>query len=804
MRSLLYDLRFALRQLRKSPGFTVTAALILALGIGANTAIFSLVHSILLRQLPFRDADRVFDLDRISGVGLGHEMDATDQAATFRQNAKSFSSLEDAAMYSVQPANFSFDGAPARLSAAEVSARFLDVLKVKPVIGRGFAATEDTPGEDHVALISDRLWERNFFRSPSALGQTLHINAMTFTVIGVLPPEMDFPSRADAWVPTIFDQHTFLREGGAFYTSVIVRLAPGVAVARAQAELTVRAESLRKAESHGGETLPANERPVLTPIAAELTASIRPSLLLLSGAVFFLLMVVCANLATLMLVRTADRRNEFAVRAALGAPRGSLMRQQFVESGLLAVVGASAGTFLAYGALAALYRFRPVVLAQFPPPAIEKGVLIFTTGLAVATGLLFGIGPAWTVGHQDPGEILKARGRSVTPSHNRLRRALVCGEIAVAFALLVGAMLLVRTIHNLNQVPLGFEIQNRLTFTVALHGEMYKKDGSMGLFYDNALERLAHLPGVTGAAAISILPLDRRPDMYLSVSGNDPNFLLYAAPRVASSRYFGTMGMPLIRGRDFSTQDRRGTDRVVVVTQDLAKKLWPGENPLGQRLRSTFFCDPFATVIGVVAPIHVYGPRQNASPEYYVPYAQVDWPSATFVIRTKTDPETLLESARRVIAGLDSTQPIFNVETMRDRLRDRESLERFQGFALSVFAGISLFLALIGLHGVVSYSVAQRTREIGLRLALGAQRGDVLGMFVRESVTVTSVGLAVGLLAALGLTRFLSSILYDLLPSDPVTIAGTALIFFVIASLGTWLSARRAAKVDPMVALRYE
>jgi putative ABC transport system permease protein len=312
-----------------------------------------------------------------------------------------------------------------------------------------------------------------------------------------------------------------------------------------------------KAESHGGETLSANERPVLTPIAAQLTASIRPSLLLLSGAVFFVLLVVCANLATLVLVRTSDRRNEFAVRAALGAQRGSLMRQQLVESGLLALVGGSAGVLVAHEALAALYHFRPVALAQFPPPTIETGVLIFTTALAMATGLLFGIGPAWMAGHQDPDEVLKTRGRSGTPSHNRLRRLLVSGEIAVAFVLLVGAMLLVRTIHKLNQVPLGFEIQNRLTFTVALHGGMYKKDGNMGLFYENALERLAHLPGVTGAAAISNLPLDRRPDMYLSVSGKDPNFLLYAAPRVASSGYFGTMGMPLVRGLDFSTQDRR-------------------------------------------------------------------------------------------------------------------------------------------------------------------------------------------------------------------------------------------------------
>ena len=319
-----------------------------------------------------------------------------------------------------------------------------------------------------------------------------------------------------------------------------------------------------KAESHGAETLSANERPVLTPVAAELTASIRPSLLLLSGAVFFVLLVVCANLATLMLVRTADRRNEFAVRAALGAQRGSLMRQQFVESGLLALAGAGAGVFVAYGALAALYRFRPVALAQFPPPAIEAGVLIFTMALAVATGLLFGIGPAWMAGHQDPGEVLKARGRSITPSHNRLRRVLVSGEIAVAFVLLVSAMLLARTIHKLNQVPLGFEIQNRLTFSVALHGEMYKKEGSTGLFYDNALERLAHLPGVTGAAAISNLPLDRRPDMYLSVRREKSQLLSSRGAARGQPGLFWHDGHAAdSRPGFFHPEDRRGTDRVV-------------------------------------------------------------------------------------------------------------------------------------------------------------------------------------------------------------------------------------------------
>jgi putative ABC transport system permease protein len=650
------------------------------------------------------------------------------------------------------------------------------------------------------------------------IGRTLHLNSFAFTIIGVLPQQMDFPSRADVWTPTIFDNHTFLREGGAFMPSAIVRLRRGASVEQALAELNARALSVRH-----GKVRAEDERPQLKGIAAELTRSIRSSLYMLSGAVAFVLLIACANLASLMLVRTAERSTALAVRAALGATRSRLMQQQLVESVLIALFGAMIGILFAHGALRVLYLFRPAALAQFSRPAIESGVLAFTMALSILTGLLFGMMPAWIAAHQSPETVLKAGAWRTNPTRNRLRQFLVIFEIALSLVLLVGTGLLLRTIYSLNHVPLGFDVQHRLSFTVSLHGAPYDftnspagqksassiaaiehdpSTRSMDSFYTRALGRLSRLPGVMHVAMINDLPLNIGADMLFPIHNAVAD--VSAAPRVASSGYFKTMGIRLLEGRDFSAQDTGDSGRVVIVTKNLADKLWPGKDAIGQQLQCAWFCDPSATVIGVVAPAHVYGPRPDAQQEFYLSYSQVRWPSATFVLQTQSNPNGLIQEVRHAIAEIDPRQPVYNTESMQERLEDKESLERFQVFALSVFAGISIAMAIVGLYGVISYSVAQRTREIGLRMALGAPEAQIVRAFLREGMLLLAAGCAMGGVAGFYLSRLLSATLYGVRPGDPWTFLAVTILFWLTATLASWVPARRAAAVDPIRALRTE
>jgi len=809
MSRLAGDMRYALRQLSNSRGFAATAILTLALAIGANSAIFTLVHAILLRELPFKEPSRVFSVENASAVGLGFDARLENYTASFNAAARSFKTIQEAAMYSSSGVNADLAaGIAQRLKATETSAEFLKVLGVTPDLGRGFMPEEDVPGKDHVVLISDRLWRDALHADPAILGKTVKINGFDFAIVGVLPPHMDFPAHTDLWTPTIFDEHTSLREAGAFFTSVIVRGRENVPADTIRAEFRSRVAPGQE-QNGRARTSSENEKPVLTPIAAELTKSIRSSLLMLTAAVSFVLLIACVNVACLFLVRTAERRNEFAVRAALGAGRGRLIQQQLVESTFVALAGGALGVFIARSVLHLLYVFRPAALNSFQRPAIDTAVLAFTAAIAIFTGLTFGIVPAWLAGHEDPAGVLKSGVWRTSARGSRLRKVLVAAEMGIAFVLLVGAGLLLRTLANMDRVPLGYNVKGILSFSVSLHGEPYvSKDAStpaVGIFYSTLLDRLAHIPGVNATAAVSSLPLDTRADMLLPVTAGSANQTPVAAsPRFASSGYFGTMGIPFIAGRDFSLHDNGASPKVVIVTRDLAEKLWPGQSPIGRQMHCLWYCKPAPTVVGVVSSNRRFGPRGEVLPEYYMPYTQQDWEFMTFVLRAQGNPAMLIPSVRRAVAAVDSTQPIYDIETMQQRLDDNESLVRFELFALGVFAFLAVLLVSIGLYGVISYTVTQRRREIGLRIALGAQRTTILIAIVREGALIALAGTVLGLGSSLALMKLLTAVLFGVTAHDSITLGAASMLFLAIAIFASYLPAHRAASIDPALTLRSE
>ncbi len=804
LESLSSDIRYALRQLLSARGFSVTAILTLALAIGVNTSVFTLVHAILLRQLPFDQPERVFHLENSMSADLGFQMDAKSIKAAFDSAAQSFQTVESAAIYGSGGVNAGFGGsASRRVQATESSARLLDVLGVQPQLGRGFLPTEDIPGNDHVVLVSDAYWRNALNGDPNAIGKSLKINSFLFTIVGILPAHMDFPAKTDLWTPTIFDEHTVLREAGAFFTPVVVRRKANVSPEQLSAEFRARALSI------SARTAP-DDMPELTPIASELTKSIRTTLLLLTGAVGLVLLIACANIAGLMLVRAAVRRTEFAVRAALGAPRSRLVRQQLVESLLVALSGGALGVVVAYGALRALYLFRPAVLNVFDRPSIDPAVLLFTAAIAILTGLVFGVAPAWLAAHEDPISALKSGAWRAAPSTARLRKALVVAQIGLAFVLLTGAGLLLRTIANLNAVPLGYSTEGILSFSVSLHGAPYytaeHSTPALASFYSSVLDRLRALPGVDAAAGIDMPPLDyARPDMQLPVKPSQSNRSpVPAALRITSPGYFRLMGIPLLEGREFTAGDTRTSAPAVILTRDLADRLWPGENPIGKKIRCIFSCDREPTVIGVVAPIRHYGPNALAFPQYFFSYTQQDWGYMTFLVRTQGDPAALTGPVRQAVAAVDPAQPIYGVQTMRQRLNDSESLVRFELFTLSVFAALSTLLAILGLYGVIAYTVTQRGRDIGIRIALGASLGTIRVSVLRESALLALAGAALGLGASMALTRLLKASLFQVSAHDPLTLATIFAVFLIVSVLATLFPANRAASIDPMEALRNE
>ncbi len=809
METLIRDIRFGLRSLRQRPASTVVALITLALGIGVNTAIFSAVDSVLLRPLPLRDPERVVS---IWEHGLRAGVDRTEVApANYVDLRKQNQVFEEVGAFGELSTNLTGAGEPERLDGQLVTANVFSLLGVEPALGRTFSTDEDRLGQHRVVVLSDVLWRRRFNGDPGIVGRNLTLNAESFTVIGVMPPSFFFPVReAELWLPWAISPEEAAGRGD-HYLRVLARLKPGITLERANAEVEAIAGRLSNEYPRTNEGLGFR----VNSFHEDYVGNLRTPILILFGAVALVLLIACANVANLLLAQATTRRREIAIRMALGARRFVIIRQLLIESLLLAGGGGLLGVFGAIWGVQWLSRLVPESLSKLQSVAIDARVFAFTLGVTVLTAIVFGAVPAFHASRAKPGETLSEVGRDVAggTSGRYVRRVLIVAEVAFAVVLLVGAGLLLRSFQRLRQVNPGFRTDNLLTMRMVLPSTKYSKPEQRRAFYDELLRRVDELPGVDSAGMISFLPLTfSAMNFAFSVEGRaspgDMNLPL-ALYRVVSPDYFRAMGIPLQRGRFFESRDTAESPPVVVINRRLAEHFWPGEDPTGKRLKvgPVDSPNPWATVAGVVGNVRQGGLYDEPSFELYVPYAQ-EWRGFVaprdLVVRTNGNPEQLAAAVRQTVWAVDKEQPISNVRTMDQVMAGAVSRERFQTLLLALFATLALVLACVGLYGVISYAVVQRTHEIGVRMALGAQPGDVLRLVINQGMVLTLIGLVAGVGISFVVTRVMSEMLYGVTPRDPLTFAGVPVVLGVIALLACYIPARRATKVDPLVALRYE
>jgi predicted permease len=802
------DLRYGLRALRKRPGFTAVAVITLALGIGANTAIFSVVNTILLRPLPYKDPDRlVMVWEDATKHGYPRDTPAAANFVDWREQNKVF---EGMAAVADQSFNLTGVGDPERLDGKRVSANLFGLLGVEPVLGRGFLPEEDAPGAGRVAVLSHGLWQRRFGADPAVVGRALDLNGQSYTVVGVMPPAFQFPSPdVQLWVPIAFTQQQAASRGN-HYLQVVARLKPGVGVEQAQAEMSTIASRLQQQYPEQNTDLGA----AVVPLHEQVVGDIRPALLILLGAVGFVLLVACANVANLLLARAAARQKEIALRVALGASRARLVRQFLTESLLLAALGGVVGLLLALWGVNLLKAFVPDSISQVKAIAVDVKVLGFTLLVSLFTGFVFGLAPATQASNFNLSETLKEGGRDAISSGRgkRIRSALVVAEVAVSLVLLVGAGLLINSFLRLRSVEPGFRADNLLTMGVVLPAQKYPDHARRAAFYDELLRRVEAVPGVKSAAVTNWIPLVKQGDSTsITVEGRpapEPGKELIAVTRVVSPDYFKTMGIQLSRGRAFdASQDRADSPGAVVVSETAARRYWPGEDAVGKRLSigNPENPDDWLTVVGVANDVRQFQLDADPKPQMYLTYAQAGFfVPRNLVVSTSVEPLSVAVAVRNAVWGIDRDQPVSNVRTMEDVLSDSIARQRFSMLLLGIFAAVALLLAAVGLYGVMTYAVAQRTREIGVRMALGAQAGDVLKLVVAHGLKLALAGVALGLVAAFVLTRLMSSLLFGVSPTDPATLATISLVLVAVALLASYIPARRATKVDPLIALRYE
>jgi predicted permease len=801
------DLRFGLRTLIKNLGFTIVAVIALALGIGANSAIFSVVNAILLRPLPYKGPDQLVVIwENATHLGFPKDTPSPANFLDWRQQSTVF---EGMSAFAERSFNLTGVGEPERLEGRRVSANLFDVLGVKPIIGRTFVAEEDQPGTK-VVLLNESLWKRRFSSDPGVIGRAVNLNGEPYTVVGVLPHTVRLPTsgnwRDQVWVPLAFPSEEAASRS-AHYLEVIARMKPGVTLPKAQAEMDTIAARLAQQYPETNTRIGA----VVRPLHEEIVGKMKSPLLILLGAVAFVLLIACANVANLLLARAAVRQKEIALRLALGANRMRLTKQLLVESVLLSLVGGVVGLGLAYFGLNVLTRFIPHDVAQADTITIDAKVLLFTLAVAVITGLIFGLVPASQASHFNLNETLKEGGRDsgAGARGKRLRNSLVIAEVAISFILLVGAGLLINSFVHLRNLDPGFCADHLLALNVDLSEVKYPDTQRRTTFFAEVTRRVQTLPGVQSIAVAGNLPLTINGDStFIAVEGiPDPPVdqwpdVIY---RTVGHGYFATMGIPLVRGRDFNDQDTLDTTPVVVISEKTAKHYWPNEDPIGKRLKpgATTNTTPWRTVIGVVKDV-----RQNdfiAEPkmQMYFSYRQMkDLVANALVVRTSVDPLSLGTSVRNAIWSVDKDQTVANIDSMEHIVAGAVARQRFSMLLLAIFAGLALALAAVGIYGVMSYSVAQQTREIGIRIALGAQRGDVLRMTVKEGLKLVGAGLLIGLISAFVLTRVMESLLFGISATDPGTFGIICVVLLLVAALASYIPALRATTVDPMVALR--
>lgn len=823
---MFQDLRYGMRMLLKKPGFTLIAVVTLALGIGANAAIFSVVNSVLLRPLPYAEPDRlVFISDSAPGFGIPKFGLMEAEFLRLREEVRS---LERVALYTSTTLTLTGAGEPERVSSGTASGDFFAVLGVPLPLGRTFKLEEEPKGGSSVVILSHGFWQRKFAANPAALGQSLTLDGRSYTIVGVLPqgfkspPELQSERAVELWVPPGYELASPCCSHGL---NVIGRLRAGQTLEQAQAETSaIIAGVIRDyPEAYPKD---GSSQTLINPLAQEIVGDLRRGLWVLLAAVGFVLLIACANVANLLLARSEARQKEIAIRTALGAGPARIIRQLLVESMLLAIIGGGLGLLLAAWGVGLLPTLGSENIARLREIALDARVLGFTMGMTLLTGVVFGLAPAFQATKFDLHTALKEGGRPSRPSastrgRGRLRSVLVVAEVALSLVLLVGAGLLIRSFWRLQQVDTGFRADQLLTMRLYPPASTYPNDQRVATLYENLLQRVRSLPGVKDAAVAGGVPIGDRNGATLMQTEGQPfelNPLNTAEWRVVSPDYFRTLGVRLLRGRFLEDHDQDQATAVAVINETLAHAHWPNEDPLGRRIRLLNKAPErattvFLTVVGVVADVKNGGLTEPARQEVYVPLRQraaaiasmgLGQQQMSLAVRTSVEPMNLVNAIRQEVWALDRNIPVTGLRTMEQILESITVQPRFNTILLGIFAAVSLLLAAVGIYGVLSYSVTQRTHEIGIRMALGASSRDVLKLVVKQGMRLALLGVALGLVASFGLTRLLSNLLFGVGATDPLTFAGIALLLMSVALLACYIPARRATKVDPLAALRHE
>jgi len=807
MESLLRDLRFGVRMLVKDPGFTLIAVLTLALGIGANTAIFSVVNAVLLRPLSYPQSESlvmVWERVRLAHYQNDRNAPAPGNFADWRKGNTTF---KDMTAISSRNFNLTGDGEPLRIHGAAVSASFFSVLRIDPVMGRIFTAEEDRPDAMRVVALSHRLWTSQFGGDPQILGKTIHLDGESYTVLGVMPPAFHFPDPdAQVWIPIALSPAE-LANHGSHKLLVVARLKDNVSLTQAQTEMSRIADTLTAQYPSTNTGVGVN----LVPLHEQVVGDVRLALLVLMAASCCILLIVCANVANLLLARATGRRQELAIRFALGAGRSRVVRQLLTESVLLALVGGVLALAFAYTGVEALRTISPPDLPRVAEIGVNGPVLVFSIGISTLTGFVFGIGPALHAFRQDLHISLKESARAHSPgSRAGMRNLLVAGEIALGVIVLVGAGLLLRSFIRLGEVRLGFQPQNVLTQSVVLRGANYATASQRAIFYQRAIQRINSLPGVKSVAAVSSIPLiNARNRAGFTIEGRAPvapGQMPFAISRIVTPGYFHTMQIGLLSGRDFSWTDIPETQQVIIINRAMASAYWPNEDALGKRIKlgSLDSPAPWLTVAGIVEDVREFDPITQPSPTLYLPAPQSQGVTQDWVVRTSQDPLSLAPAVRNAIWEIDKSLPVSLVRSMEEVQSASTASHRFNVMLMSLIACLGLVLAMTGVYGVTAYSVSQRTHEISIRMALGARGRDILELVIRQGLATLLIGIAIGLAGASAATRLLKTLLFEVSATDPVTFASIPLLLAAVSLFAYWIPARRATKVDPLTSLRHD
>jgi putative ABC transport system permease protein len=805
MTTLWQHLRYAARVLLKTPSFSVVAVLALALGIGVNSAIFSVVNALLIRPLPYADSERLVKINNFEGRSNSDSAVSPPGFVDYRDQSHSFESVS--ATYLGNTAlNFSEDGEPERLSGGRVSANFFTTLAVQPMLGRVFVAEEDQPGKNRVVVLSHSLWNRRFGADRDLVGKDITLNGQSFTVIGVMPANFQWKSD-DLWRPLALAPESFAPDQrGSEYLSVIARLKREATIEQAQAEMDTIANNIRlnNPSFYGGDP---GWGVRVTSLHDEVVGGIKPTLLILLGAVGLVLLIACANVANLLLARAAARQKEIAIRTALGASRFQLIRQLLTESMLLSLVSGGLGLMLAVWGVDVLVAAGGNSIPRAQEIGIDARVLGFTFMVSLLTALLFGVVPAIQASKADLQLALKEGGRGSTANRQRLRAVLVVADVALSLVLLIGAGLLIKSFGRLQDVSPGFQPQGLLTMQVSLPAFKYREANQIRAFYEATIEGIKSIPGVQAAGAVSDLPLSgsvHSGSFNIEGSPATPGDELHADIRSATPEYFQTMQIPLLKGRFFTDQDTREGRPVAIIDETLAQHYFPNEDPLGKRVEFQQGKPIWREIVGVVGRVKHKALDVEFKDNLYSPHAQVSYSTMFLVVRTVNDPMSLVSAVRGSIKAVDKDQPVHKVTAMEQLLADSLGQRRLSVMLFGLFAAVAMVLAAVGLYGVISYSVTQRTNEIGIRMALGAERSDIFKMVIGQGLALTLAGVGLGLAGAFALTRVMSSLLFNVTPTDPVTFALVPLLLAGAALVACFVPARRATRVDPMVALRCE